>query len=521
MTVKLFLAVLPLMACVACNDTNSRSNANQTSDPHVARHSVDTSCDLASYPSLEWTTCELGNWQRTLEANTEQLNPAFVARWLQQDSDNLQAMLNRAVEDPSWLLLPTQGNTVATPLCGAGIGPCGGDPFRYPGVDGPDGNTFYEQEAEVVPVVYYDEGCARISGQVWRPRSLTAGQRAPLVIIKNGSVQAGESLYWWMAQTLVRAGYVVLTNDPRGQGKSDLATPNLGEQGGNVNISVFYDGLVNDIDFMLSDPTTTYPHEQQCAGTYPTETASYNPFHEYVDTSRLGVAGHSAGALAVSVVQAYGAEGAEPWPGLLSAENPVDVVVAWDALGSAEYPLSANATSLPLPPALVGNLLQLLEDQPYPDVVANKPALSFTSEYGFTPVPLLVDPDREGHKHAFKDWQAADIPVAAIAIAGVTHLDFSLGPVLPATSWCAEVVNNQCVGGWARPMIEEYSLAWFDRWLKVEGEPGYADADSRLLNDAAWAERMSIHFASARDFPLRSGEEEVCEDIRLECGAEQ
>ena len=30
---------------------------------------------------------------------------------------------------------------------------------------------------------------------------------------------------WWFSQALVRAGYVVLTFDPRGQGRSDQQTP--------------------------------------------------------------------------------------------------------------------------------------------------------------------------------------------------------------------------------------------------------------------------------------------------------
>lgn len=500
---------------------NSETASGSSRSALITPHNVDTSCDQAAYPSLEWIACEQTNLSRTYEANIEQLSPAFVQRSQTQENDNRLAALDRTAQDPSWSLPPTQGNTVATPLCSAGMGPCVGDPFRYPGVDGPDGKVFYEQEAEVVPVVYYDDGCARISGQVWRPRNLAAGQKAPMIVIKNGSVQASEQLYWWAVQPLVRAGYVVLTNDPRGQGKSDSATPNSGDQGGNFNGHVFYTGLVNDIDFMLSNPSTPYPHELSCAGTYPTVTATHNPFHEYVDTSRLGIAGHSYGAGGVTWVQAYGADGAEAWPGLLSEENPVDVVVAWDALGYADNGNNATLTSLPISELSPTEILELVDSSVFPAVVAHKPALSFKSEYGFTPTPFLNDPDREGHKDAFKQWQAADVPVAAVTIAGSTHLDYSLGPTLPATAWCPEVVDNHCVGGWARPMITEYTVAWFDRWLKKPDEAGYEEADARLLNDAAWADRMSIYFASARDFPTRGGEQIVCEDIRLECGEGQ
>ena len=99
--------------------------------------------------------------------------------------------------------------------------------------------------------MFYDEGCARISGRVWAPR-ISTGQRLPAVVIENGSIQAPETAYWWAAQLLVRAGYVVMTFDPRGQGRSDLQTPNLG-QSGNINANVFVTGLVNAIDFFRSD----------------------------------------------------------------------------------------------------------------------------------------------------------------------------------------------------------------------------------------------------------------------------
>ena len=52
-----------------------------------------------------------------------------------------------------------------------------------------------------------DQGRARRSG--------------PGIVITNGSVQAPEQLYWFAAQTLAKAGYVVLTSDPQGQGQSD------------------------------------------------------------------------------------------------------------------------------------------------------------------------------------------------------------------------------------------------------------------------------------------------------------
>ena len=41
--------------------------------------------------------------------------------------------------------------------------------------------------------------------------------KRPGVLITNGFVQADEQIYWYAAQALAKAGYVVLTFDPRGR----------------------------------------------------------------------------------------------------------------------------------------------------------------------------------------------------------------------------------------------------------------------------------------------------------------
>lgn len=516
-----FSRFLPFVLCaglLACTgDDPAPGNPGNTGitpsgvDANNKTVQIDTRCDQAEYPSQTFIECEAQNVARTFEANQEQLNADFQARALQQYATNLNALLSRSLSDPSWTLPPAFGNTGVTPLCAAGILPCVGDPFRYPGVDGPDGKIFYEQEAEVQRVVYYDQGCARITGQVWRPRN-TTGNTLPAIVIKNGSVQANEQLYWWAAQTLVRAGYMVLTNDPRGQGLSDFSTPS-GEQGGNFNGAVFYEGLVNDLDFLLSSPGKPYPHNIRCAGTYPTPTTAFNPFHTQLDPERIGLAGHSYGAGGVSWVQSYGAADSLPWPGKLSSNNPVKVIVAWDALGSRDAPLAATLSSL-APSSQAAALPVLGAPDTAPPVSARVPALGFTSEYGFTPLPFVRNPARDEHQAGFKQWKATGQPVYQITIAGSTHLDYSLGALLPATSWCPEIRNNACVGGWARPMITHYTLAWFDRYLKQPNESGFDTADARLLDDAQWAPRLSFHFASARSFTTRDGRLVETNDIR-------
>ncbi len=392
--------------------------------------------------------------------------------------------LMRGLEDPSWLS-PLAGNTQLTPLCTSWGLQCTGDPFLY------------DHDADVTPVVFYDDGCARISGRVWAPRGSGPGDDLPGIVIENGSIQAPETLYWFMAEALVHAGYVVLTFDPRGQGRSDFMTPTA-ELGSNFNSAVFWTGLVNAIDFFRSTPETPYPHDAACAGTYPTDVAAHNPFHDRLDRGRLGLVGHSLGASGVTVVQSYGAPDGTPWPGLLDAENPVDVIVAWDSLGS---PGSSRFGA--------------------PPIVARVPAMGQTSEYGIGGAPNLQPPDPERHKNGFHGWREAGVPVYQLTIQGSTHFEWSSIPTFPTTSWCPEIVDGRCTGGWGRPMGEHYTLAWLDRWLKEEGEPGYDDADARLLDDDGPQGRakMSFYYRSARAYESRNGIAQECDDIRVGCPA--
>ncbi|MEN8720355.1 MAG: hypothetical protein ABF296_08850 [Oceanococcaceae bacterium] len=443
------------------------------------------------YPSPAWFARDLANVARTTQGPAEQvLNPAFMAAWQTRSAENTLSWTQRIADDPSWLLGQSL-NTPVTPLCTTWAEQCAGDPFRYPTAAGPDGAPFYESEAEVIPVVFYDRGCARLSGRVWTPRD--GGARLPGIVIENGSIQAPEPIYWWAAQMLVRAGYTVMTFDPRGQGRSDQQTPQ-GEQGSNANSTVFWDGLVDAIDFFRSTPDQPYPVNADCAGTYPTEVTAHNPHHARIDPDRLGLAGHSLGATGVSVVQSYGAVGADPWPGRLDAQNPVDVIVAWDGLS--------------VPGAAAGNR---------PAIVPRVPAMGQSGEYFLFPQPLSAPPDPEEHKTAFTAWAEASVPAFQFTIQGGTHFEWSLIPSFPSTSWCASTANGRCEGGWGNPMAAHYTLAWFDRWLKRSDEPGFADADARLLADADWQERLSFYRRSARDFPSRDGVRQVCDDMRAGC----
>ena len=519
------LIVLAVLICTACGDSSTSaliagvgsdgggggSGGGSSSPPPQ----IDRSCDTAAFPSATFTQCEATNFAMNGQAVAEELSTAFQQRWNAQSLTNTQSWIARAVADPSWLS-PTSGNTPLLPLCSTWAAQCVGDPFRYAEAVGADGDQFYAGEAEVSPIVYYDEGCARQSGRVWAPNGSKAGDKLPAVVVENGSVQAPETVYWWAAQALVRAGYVVMSFDPRGQGRSDQQTP-TGGQGSNANISVFTTGLVNAIDFFRSSPVQPYPHNASCKDTYATPVIDFNPYQDRIDPDRLGIAGHSAGAIGVTVVQSYGAPGAPAWPGKIDLRNPVKVAVAWDGATNPNI-AGGGLASAPGAGPIFFEAAALLASVPAV-LIPGVPFMSQTSEYGLVPTAYLTPPDIESHKAGYRLWKAAGIPVIELTIRGSSHYEWSLLPTFPATSRCPQVVDGRCVGGWGRPMAEHYTVAWFDRYLKSPGEPGYADADERLLNDAGeqGANKMSYHFRSARAFTDRAGKAQVCEDIRAGC----
>lgn len=531
------LVPVALLALSGCGGSDSSSNnapvsperpgvvesstpQDQTTPPQLVptrSASINLECDEAGFPGPVWADCEATNYARTLGALTEQLSIPFQRRYLEQTLSNIEEWASRSLIDPSWALSLTL-NTPLTPLCATYGLPCTGDPFRYPEADGPDGRAFFTNEADVTDVVFYDRECGRLSGSLWIPKSASEAVPAPTIVITNGSVQAPETAYRWATQALVRAGYGVLVYDPRGQGRSDFQTPAL-EQGSNLNPGVFWEGQVDAIDFFRSTPAQRYPHQAACEGTTPTATAGFNPEWSRLDPERLGIAGHSLGAIGVSVVQGYGAPGADPWPGLIDNTNPVDVAVAWDSLIAPSGEGLTTASNLQLPPLLYDALQLVVTQGVLPDFEPRVPAMSLYADYGFAPLPYLAPPDPDGSKVAFAAWQQAGVPVYALGFQGTTHFDFSLLPQFPASSWCPDTSTGACSGGWARPSITYYTVAWFDRWLKRAGEPGYGDADERLIDDG-WqggAERMSFHYHSARDYPDRTGARQRCDIIRDGC----
>jgi dienelactone hydrolase len=358
------------------------------------------------------------------------------------------------------------------------------------------------------PVLYTARSGATISGNIWATEEGPA--QRPAIVITSGSVQAPETLYWGLAATFASHGYVVMTYDTQGQSRSDTFGEGVDMQE-NVPAqqpSNFVDGTEEALDFMLS--TEADPYEPRVSCTTGTSHASkqdrrvadglnaaFNPAWELVDDERIGVAGQSLGAAAVSFV---------------GQKDPrVDAIVAWDNLRGPEKESDCASAAASRE-----------------DAAITKPALGVSNDYGISQTPFMSDPDPEGKTAAFLDYKAAGVDSMQVNIRGGTHFEaaFIPGSFTPIPLGAATLRGND-LAAW-------YSTAWFDKYVKCPGAANpascEADADARLLTDR-WRDDapggavdtnsdpnvFSFYFKSRFDFVDADGTEQICDDLRAGC----
>jgi dienelactone hydrolase len=334
---------------------------------------------------------------------------------------------------------------------------------------------FYDWDRDghgvVRPVLFTARNGATISGNVWAGD--TGPAKRPAVVITTGGL-APETLYWGFAATLARHGYVVLTYEVQGQGRSDTygEEPDRmeGRTGGAQAFASgqpFYDGTEDALDFVLSTEQRPYEPRPSCGnanGGVGTDhspkqdrrvaeglNAAHNPLWSLVDPERVGVAGHSQGAGGVSFV---------------GQKDPrVDSIVAWDRLAIPENP-PAECPSAPESRA---------------DAEITKPALGFTGDYHQPPEPNTSDPDPEARNGPFSAYAAAGVDSMQINIRGGTHYEFSFMAGYTTTY----PFGTATLRGY--DLVAWYTTAWLDRYVKCLGRECKHDAEQRLLSDR-WRE---------------------------------
>jgi dienelactone hydrolase len=428
---------------------------------------------------------EASNYSKTLERARIYMTPAYQLRLRQQSLENSNQAALALLRDP-------ERNFIN--LCGNGFDGCAGDVRLYDW--GPGGHGI------VKPVLFTARNGATLSGHVWATKSGPA--RRPGIVITNGSVQADEQMYWYAAQALAKAGYLVMTFDPQGQGQSDIfgeGPDRLEGVPAQTDGRPFFDGTEDAIDFFLSDAGQPYEPRPSCeTGTShaPKQDrrvaagldAAYNPFAGMLDRERLGLAGHSYGAAGVSYIGQW--------------DPRVDAVVAWDNLSDAD----PNGGSAAFPP---GERPCPADPSQRTAAPLTKPALGISADYFLPPTPNLSQPDPEAKSAQSLDYSDAGVDSGELIIRGGSHLDFS---------W----IPNPAFGASLRgaDLIDWYTTAWFDKYVKDD-----PSADRRLLSDRWFDDRreaavdpdgdgnmFSRYYRSRLDIGLAGGGRFDCEDIR-------
>jgi len=464
---------------------------------------------------------EAANYGKTLERQAIYDSPSGQARLREVSLRNGMAALAAQAADPE--------REFATDLCWNGHDGCAGDARLYEWQDGGHGI--------VEPVLFTARNGATLSGHVWATRSGPA--QRPGVVITNGSVQADEQMYWYAAQALAKAGYVVLTFDPQGQGQSDTAGEGA-DAGEGVPAQTdgrpFFDGTTDALNFFFSTPRDPYVPETSCSGTSHAAKqerraaagldAAYNPFWSLFDRRRVGLAGHSYGAAGVSYIG--------------QLDPRVDAIVAWDNLsqpspGRADGSFPPGAQDCPAHPEERVDLTPALASGER----RGKPALGLSADYFLPPTPNVTEPPSPEHCDAVADAYAHGTPpsredgiackslasklysrlgvdTGEIVIRGGSHLEFSF-------------ISNPAFGATLRgaDLTTWYTTAWFDKYVK--GDPS---ADRRLLSDR-WrhdtagaavdpggdGNLFSFYHPSRLDIHRAGGRRVTCEDLRDTCRA--
>jgi dienelactone hydrolase len=425
---------------------------------------------------------EAKNFSKTNERAAIYSTPEYQALLRQVSAQNELAAEQIAVTDPE--------RRFDGQLCRSGNDGCAGDARLY-GWKAKDYGIMEQ-------VLYTARDGATISGRVWATKAGPA--KRPGIVITNGSVQADENLYWFAAQTLAKAGYVVMTSDPQGQGQSDTRGEGADADEGFPAQSdgrPFFDGTQDALEFFFSTPETPYRPLPSCTtGTSHAAkqdrrvkaklNAAYNPYAALLDPSRVGVAGHSYGAAGVSYVG--------------QADPRVKAIVAWDNLAGTDP--STRIKPCPADPSR------------HKAVPITKPGLGLSADYFLPPTPNSSDPDPLAKSVSSMDYTKAGVDTGELIIRGGTHYDFDWipNPGFPATLRGADLIT------W-------YTTAWFDKYVK--GDP---TADARLLTDR-WrrdleggavdpdkdANLFSFYYRSRLDIGRAGGGRFRCEDLRPGC----
>src|SRR5881227_123769 len=193
---------------------------------------------------------EAQNYGKGLERQSIYTTPSYEAKLRVVSQLNGLNALKMQATDP--------GREFVTDLCWNGGDGCAGDVRLY------DWQT--NGYGIVQPVLFTARNGATLSGHIWATRA--GPKKRPGIVITNGSVQAPEQVYWYVAQALAKNGYVVFTWDPQNQGQSDSQGESPDQNEGFPAQSdgrPFFDGTEDALNFFYSTPQHPYVPESSCS----------------------------------------------------------------------------------------------------------------------------------------------------------------------------------------------------------------------------------------------------------------
>src|SRR4051794_14722432 len=333
------------------------------------------------------------------------------------------------------------------------------DPYRDPAKwNGSRGryrtSTFTTTSGQKLPV------------SLFLPPASQPGPYPGVIVVHGGS--ANQEMYLWGSEGLAEAGYLVMS--------FQIPEPD------NAQSSFHYPDSKEALRWFMATPDQ------------PTKRGQYNPVWRLLDHAHVGMAGHSAGGVAVSR--------------LGQEDSRVKAVVSWDRAQSTELP-----SWIPL----------------------QTPELFIVADFNCQKVPVCVpqpytsppNPLGPGNKdNDFRRLRKHGVDTEKIALRAATHLDFTQFGIGTGSRYGAAVAFY-------------YTLAWFDRYLRdndvaeqrLVGTKFDDSGDVHNISGGVWdpqanknvpafiagqpvADRLSFHFRSAY---WLDGGALACEDMRAGC----
>jgi dienelactone hydrolase len=269
-----------------------------------------------------------------------------------------------------------------------------------------------------------------------RPAGLAAYRpRYPGIVIVHGG-SASEEMYLWGAEGLAEAGYMVLM--------FQIPEPD------NARSVTHYPNTKDALDYFEATPK------------HRTKAGEFNPRWRELDHHHIGLAGHSAGGVAVSR--------------LGQEDHRVSALVSWDRAQSSPMPANLKLRT---------------------------PALFLVADFNCQKVPVCVpqaypsppDPHGPGNKDTdFQRVSGAGVDSMKIALRAATHLDFTQFSPGTGSRYGAVVALY-------------YTLAWFDRYVKgtMAGQRQLAYRALVRLTATSFDRSADMHSISGGTFDPKTG----------------